>query len=273
MCGGYGGVSLSRHRYRSLHAMRACEKVCQAIHPVVHAAASPEHVHAAWSSDLNVRAAGSSGGLFAMLAAEVLARSGGVFGASFNESASPEAQGCPHVLPRPPRSAAPSTSNLQSAARTRMPASFSRTLTGCCSWERPARYRVCASILASGTIALLPSTWFATAFHLQRCFASMYRSREEATALPSSIIASETSRAGWNQFEVSARFANGAEYRRVFHEDVFMAGFLENLYLRPRHECAHACLPRVGDLTLGDFWASVRSIEPSTMIEAPRFSS
>lgn len=60
---------------------------------------------------------------------------------------------------------------------------------------------------------------------------------------------------GWKRFSVSISFDNGPEYLRVFKEDPFMLTFLRNISLRPScHSCLFSCLPRVADITLGDFW-------------------
>lgn len=60
---------------------------------------------------------------------------------------------------------------------------------------------------------------------------------------------------GWKQFSVSLTFDNGAEYHQILTEDPFMLGFLHNIYLRPScHVCRFSRLPRVADLSLGDFW-------------------
>lgn len=60
---------------------------------------------------------------------------------------------------------------------------------------------------------------------------------------------------GWKKFSVAISFDNDTEYCRVFASDPFMFGFLQNTYLRPScHACGFSRLPRVADITLGDFW-------------------
>ena len=60
---------------------------------------------------------------------------------------------------------------------------------------------------------------------------------------------------GWNCGSVRQTFANGRVYARWNWGDPFMQGFLRNAFLRPAcHTCRFAALPRMGDLTLGDYW-------------------
>lgn len=60
---------------------------------------------------------------------------------------------------------------------------------------------------------------------------------------------------GWNCGSVRQTFANGRVYLRWNWGDLFARGFLQNAFLRPAcHTCRFTGLPRLGDLTLGDYW-------------------
>ena len=60
---------------------------------------------------------------------------------------------------------------------------------------------------------------------------------------------------GWNCWSVRQTFANGRVYARWNWGDPFMHGFLRDAFLRPAcHACRFVGLPRMGDLTLGDYW-------------------
>ncbi|MFR2774231.1 MAG: Coenzyme F420 hydrogenase/dehydrogenase, beta subunit C-terminal domain [Anaerostipes sp.] len=61
---------------------------------------------------------------------------------------------------------------------------------------------------------------------------------------------------GWNNFSTKIIFANKKIYQKSRAEDLYMRGYLNyNLYMR---ECCYQCefkkLPRISDITLGDFW-------------------
>jgi coenzyme F420-reducing hydrogenase beta subunit len=61
---------------------------------------------------------------------------------------------------------------------------------------------------------------------------------------------------GWNRFSTKLTFRDGSVYHKDRNEDYYMRGYLRyNLYLRPScHQCDYKTLPRVSDLSLGDFW-------------------
>lgn len=69
---------------------------------------------------------------------------------------------------------------------------------------------------------------------------------------------------GWNRFSTKLTFHDGSVYQKDRNEDYYMRGYLRhNLYLRPScHQCEYKSLPRVSDISLGDFWG-IGSYDPS----------
>jgi len=64
---------------------------------------------------------------------------------------------------------------------------------------------------------------------------------------------------GWLNFSLKIDFKNGDQLQ---NEDLFMKGYLKNIYLRPScYECAFKGLERDADITLADFWG-VQEILP-----------
>ncbi|WP_138205963.1 Coenzyme F420 hydrogenase/dehydrogenase, beta subunit C-terminal domain [Haloimpatiens lingqiaonensis] len=60
---------------------------------------------------------------------------------------------------------------------------------------------------------------------------------------------------GWKLFSVSLLFNNNIEYRENLTQDIYMKGFLHNLYLRPScYDCKSKTLNRLSDITIADFW-------------------
>lgn len=57
------------------------------------------------------------------------------------------------------------------------------------------------------------------------------------------------------KFGLSSIYANNEIIRESHNENIYMRGFLKNLYLRPScFECPSRCGKCASDLTLGDFW-------------------
>jgi len=67
---------------------------------------------------------------------------------------------------------------------------------------------------------------------------------------------------GWMLFSVSFCFANETEYSEVFKKDLFMQAFLKNLCLRSScYQCGYKTINRNSDITIADFWG-VQDIAP-----------
>lgn len=60
---------------------------------------------------------------------------------------------------------------------------------------------------------------------------------------------------GWSNYSINIKLANQKEYKKFMSDDLYLQGFVNNLYLRPScHECTYKTLQRQSDMTLGDFW-------------------
>ncbi len=60
---------------------------------------------------------------------------------------------------------------------------------------------------------------------------------------------------GWINFGLRIDFTDGSTYLRPKNKDVYIRGFLNNLYLREScYECNFRGVERVSDFTIGDFW-------------------
>lgn len=62
---------------------------------------------------------------------------------------------------------------------------------------------------------------------------------------------------GWQRYSLKCTFDDGSAYRKNVLEDLYLRGFVENLYLRPAcHGCVFKGNHYAGDLTIGDFWGA-----------------
>lgn len=66
----------------------------------------------------------------------------------------------------------------------------------------------------------------------------------------------------WENYSLKIEFQNGKQYRKNRREDLYLIGFLDDIYLR---ESCYACdfrgVHRSSDITLGDFWG-IEKIHP-----------
>ena len=60
---------------------------------------------------------------------------------------------------------------------------------------------------------------------------------------------------GWLSFSMKFEYKDGSVYRKNLNEDLFMQGFLQDIYLRPScYSCAFKGVDRKSDITLADYW-------------------
>ena len=60
---------------------------------------------------------------------------------------------------------------------------------------------------------------------------------------------------GWHNFSVCIDFESGDQIKEIFTENLFMKGFLADVYLRPScYRCKYKTITRISDFTLADFW-------------------
>lgn len=63
----------------------------------------------------------------------------------------------------------------------------------------------------------------------------------------------------WQKYKIKKIFKNGTSISHCNWEDMFMRVFIGDYVLNTAcYNCPHAKLPRVGDITLGDFWGNLQ---------------
>ncbi len=232
-----------------------CEAVCPVLNPPeLKGFASPK-IYAAWSRKSSIRINSTSGGIFSELALAVLNKEGVVFGAKYNEDFSVQ-----HAY-------ITTTDNLHILRQSKYTQSFIRNI-----------FREVENFLKQEKLVLFCGTPCQIAglrmFLLEdydnlilvdlicRGVTSPYvykmylKDLEIEYRAKIKKIQFKNKDIGWNQFCTHIIFSNGMEYLKNRNDDSFMFGYLfTNLYLRPCcYECQYKKIPRIGDISLGDFW-------------------
>ena len=241
-----------------------CEKICPSIHISAHGI--PLSVYAAKSKNDALRLESSSGGVFSLLAYNVLNSGGLVFGASFdssdwhvshecidNESELGRLRGSKYVqsdmnncFRRVKKSLNDGREVLFSGTPCQI-AGLKSYLSQTCKSDMSKL--LCVDVVCHAVPS--PIAWRK---YLEK------RIRENCNKQTTSLeaikrIASRHKYCGWKRFSMFLSFANDMEYRNVFRDDSFMRGFLQELYNRPScHNCGFKNLSSGADITLGDYW-------------------
>lgn len=237
-----------------------CERICPGLHPS--APHDPLRLFAARNRDEAARAAGSSGGVFSLLARRTLREGGVVFGAAFV----PTWGGVSHRK-------AEKEEELQPLLKSK----YVQSDTGGCYTEAAALLREGRRVLFSGTPCQIAGLHaFLRGERPERLLTveclchgvpspAVWRRYTEETAGGRRILGvdfRDKSRSGWRRYDFTVR-TDGGERRVPAREDLYMRAFLAELTLRPS---CYACPFKSGrsgsDITLADFW-NIRDVLPA----------
>lgn len=236
-----------------------CEKVCPSLNRDL--PRTPLAVYAAKAKDDELRLKSSSGGVFSLLAQQVLARGGVVYGAGFdhadwhvmhksaeNENELGDLRGSKYVQS--------DVRGIYASVRSQLISDrevlFSGTpcqVAGLRRYLNILKVDVSKLLLVDVVCHAVPSplAW------------RKYLDERLAKTGPGAIIrriAFRHKNCGWKRYSLSLCFADDKEYRCDLREDTFLRGFLSELYNRPScHDCQCRELRSGSDLTIADYWS------------------
>ena len=233
---------------------KLCERVCPYTNPVL-PSSKPLSVWAAKCRDLSVRKKSSSGGLFYLLAEQVLEQQGVVFGVRFDKKwdAVFDAVETINDLPLLMGSKYVQASVGHAYIRVRDLLNQERRVlfTGTpCQVQGLKRFLgkeydnlYCISVLCHGVPS--PKVW--------HTYLSTFGHRIE-------YVNFRSKRTGWRNYRVEIHYRSGdaddiQTYSSIFRDNPYMNSFLNDITLRPScHRCEFKLDNSFSDLILGDFW-------------------
>lgn len=237
-----------------------CETVC----PISETVSHDDHVlgcYVGYARDGKIRACSSSGGIFSLLAAEVLRLGGVLYGAAVDEG-----QMVRHIR-------VDSLSGLHLLRGSKyLQSEVGDTFSEAKSDLEAGRY-----VLYSGTACQIAGLKQL----LMKDYEKLYTVDVLCHGVPSPIVWKKylewqgkrsggrvtqsffrNKEHGWKKYALELLFDNSGRYVKIHGEDIFMQMFLENICLRPScHECRFKDLNRGSDLTIGDAWG-VELVDP-----------
>lgn len=248
------GFAYPRIRVDRCVSCGLCTKVCPRLHPDA-SERRPVRLFAARARDAELRRESSSGGLFSVLAQEVFARKGVVFGAAWDLEAG-------KVVHR----AAHDSAGLKALRGSK----YVQSETGRTFCDVRAALQAGQLVLYSGT----PCQNAALRLFLGAPEANLVcvdvvchgvpspgvfgRYLDETHSRPVRDLAFRDKSGGWRAFSLRV---NGAA-RGTLKGNIYLRGFLSNLFLRPScHTCPSADKLR-SDFTFADFW-NIRDVVPA----------
>lgn len=227
-----------------------CERVCPIINSYLLNDA-PE-AYACINTNENTRLQSSSGGIFSLIAEDILHEKGVVFGAGFDRDFNVfhssvkqyddigALRGSKYVQSRIDDSYKRAREILEEGQRVLFTGTPCQ-IAGLKSFLRKDYdFLVCVDIVCHG----VPSPLVWTKYRKQICEGMEFEA-----------IDFRDKSDGWKKFCLKIKCSNGKEYINNLNTDPYMQGFLHNLYLRPScHSCNFKGIHRLSDITLADFW-------------------
>lgn len=239
-----------------------CEKVCPIINKqIVHEKKHEIIAYAAYNQDEDIRLKSSSGGVFYLLAKTIVEKKGVVFGARFDSNfvvrhgytetleGIQEFQGSKYVQ----SDVGSSYKQVDIFLKQGRLVLFTGTpcqIGGLYAYLGKSYDNLyCQDIICHGVPS--PMVWKKYVDY-----------REEKAASKTWRIFFRHKKYGWKIYSVLFAFANNTEYIQNLSKDLYLRGFLTNLYLRPScYNCAFKDKYRQSDITLADFWG-IQNIAP-----------
>lgn len=241
-----------------------CEKVCPIINQ--NAPRKPLAVYAAKNTNEKIRLKSSSGGIFTLLAEQIISEGGVIFGAKFNENWE-----VVHDYTETVEGLAPFRGskyvqsiigdNFFKAKRFLTEGRkvlFSGTPCQIAGLNKYLRKEydnlLTVDVICHGVPS--PMVWRDYLYYKRAKRAagknSVSSSLNELPLITDISFRDKTN--GWKKYGFKISYRDNCEIT-PYNEDLFMKGFLKNLYLRP---ICYACAARSGksssDITIGDFW-------------------
>ena len=240
-----------------------CEKVCPSLHPMQ--PREPLAVYATKAKDDAIRMASSSGGMFSLLAKQTLDNRGVVFGAAFDhddwhvyhraiehKEELDELRGSKYVQSEIGDSYQQAEVYLRSG-RTVLFSGTPCQIAGLNHYLSMRSNAKVGRLLTVDVVCHAVPSPLAWRKYLECRIGSVCNTAGEEARVNRVIFRCKEN--GWKQYSVVLGFDCANEYRRVFNKDLFMRGFLAELYNRPScHNCFARGMRCGSDLTIADYW-------------------
>lgn len=229
-----------------------CEKVCPIINPVKRND-SKKIAYAGMNKDEQIRIKSSSGGIFSILAEYIIKNNGIVYGASFDENFSVKHKRilyCTDLdLLRGSKYVQSAIDDIYKQVKNDLESNKPVLFTG-----TPCQVEGLRSYLKKEYVNLItmdfichgvpsPLVW-------KKYLEEMKKSKQENIK----NIYFRNKDIGWKNFSLKIIFDEKI-YSNTLNNDLFMKGFLQDVYLRPScYDCKFKKINRISDITVADFW-------------------
>ena len=241
-----------------------CEKICPVLNidALKHHNKSAPKVFGGYNKDIVIRFDSTSGGVFSLLAQAMYKQKGYVSGAIYTDDfkvvnfISDDKKDLRRL-----RSSKYVQSNAEGLyKRIKSLLGSGEKVLACGS---PCQMAALRSFLRKDYDNLIIVDFLCRATNSPKVFEKYKESLEARYGSKILAIKDKNKDHGWHSLARKVTFENGQVYYGEGHEDDYRRGYHANVFERPScYECKFKGIPRISDITLGDFWG-IGSVDPS----------
>lgn len=241
-----------------------CEKICPVLNidALKHHNKSAPKVFGGYNKDIVIRFDSTSGGVFSLLAQAMYKQKGYVSGAIYTDDfkvvnfISDDKKDLRRL-----RSSKYVQSNAEGLyKRIKSLLESGEKVLACGS---PCQMAALRSFLRKDYVNLIIVDFLCRATNSPKVFEKYKESLEARYGSKIVAIKDKNKDHGWHSLARKVTFENGQVYYGEGHEDDYRRGYHANVFERPScYECKFKGIPRISDITLGDFWG-IGSVDPS----------
>lgn len=232
-----------------------CIKSCPSLQRTQKSQYFKPEVYAAWNVDSEIRVLSTSGGVFTALAEAVISRGGYVAGAFYDDGF----RICHGVIssmdeiPRLRQSKYAQSWMGSTFTTVRELLKGGKTVLFC---GTPCQSAGLQQFLSKEYENLYCCDFICRGVISPKVYSKFLQDMQPTETVKLDTVHFKNKDYGWNRFSTKLVFCDGSVYQKDRNEDYYMRGYLRhNLYMRPScHHCQYKTLPRISDISLGDFW-------------------
>lgn len=234
---------------------KQCIKRCPGLTKIENYNEFPQ-VYAAWSKSDDTRLSSTSGGVYYELAKYILKSGGYIAGCIYND----DFKGAEHVV-----------SNSMDGLKKIMGSKYFQSDTAGIYIKvkklldednlvlfcgAPCQCAALVNFLGNKYENLITVDFICRGINSPKAFYKYISELEQKYKSKAKFVRLKDKKTGWQSLASYVKFENGKEYHKDRYQDWWIRGYIcGNLYMRPScHACKFKELPRVADITIGDFW-------------------
>lgn len=250
------GFSIPKVDYEKCVKCGLCVKKCPALMENIHKKDVPK-VYAAWTKDEEIRIQSTSGGIYFVLAQKFIQNGGYIVGSVYDK----DFKGAHHIV----------GNTIEDLKKIMGSKYFQSNAEGIYDKVKalldnekkvlfcgtPCQSAALQSFLSKEYDNLFIIDFICRGINSPLAFKRHIEELEENNNSKVKLVQLKNKKTGWQSLATYVEFENGNIYHQDKHTSPWIKGFVGGggLYMRYScHECNFRGLPRISDITIGDFW-------------------